>query len=213
MGRPFAIRVTPAGLAGLAEAVISTSVTPIAPSAAPFRASPLVPGMRGWRADHPVMLASKSSTPLRRRLFSVVLPLAGCVAAGLLQVQAADATVDFAREIEPILIKRCSECHGPDKQKGELRLDSRALALKPAKSGKLALVPGKPEESEILKRVLASDPDDVMPPKEPRLTAAEVDSLRRWIAAGAVWPEVDPRAHWAFRVPVRPVPPEVASTT
>ncbi len=155
------------------------------------------------------MLASNRPTLLRRRILSVVLPLAGCVAAGLLQVQAADAAVDFAREIEPILIKRCSECHGPDKQKAELRLDSRALALKPAKSGKLALVPGKPDESELLQRVVSSDPDDVMPPKEPRLTPAEVDSLRRWIASGAVWPEVDPRAHWAFRAPVRSVPPEV----
>jgi mono/diheme cytochrome c family protein len=126
----------------------------------------------------------------------------------LAAVAGADGTVDFAREIEPILIKRCSECHGADKQKAELRLDSRAAALKPAKSGALALVPGQPEKSALLERVISTDPDEVMPPKGARLTPDEVASLRRWIAAGAVWPETDLRAHWAFRPPVRTTPPE-----
>ena len=88
------------------------------------------------------------------------------------------AAVDFVQEIEPILIKRCSECHGPDAQKAKLRLDSRSSSLLPAKSGKLALVPGKAEESEILNRVTASDPDEVMPPKGARLTEAEISALR-----------------------------------
>ncbi|HTI71256.1 MAG TPA: DUF1549 domain-containing protein, partial [Candidatus Limnocylindria bacterium] len=120
--------------------------------------------------------------------------------------------VDFGKEIEPILIKRCSECHGPDKQKADLRLDSRAAALKPAKSGKFALVPGKLEQSELLKRVTAADPDEVMPPKGERLTADQVGSLRRWIAAGAVWPEVDIRKHWAFQPVVRSEPPKLKNS-
>lgn len=120
---------------------------------------------------------------------------------------AAEPVVDFATQIEPILIKRCSECHGPDMQKAGLRLDTRALALTPAKSGTLALVPGKPDASEIMVRVLSEDPDEVMPPKGARLTAEEIASLRAWIAAGAVWPESDPRSHWAFRPPTRPTPP------
>ena len=119
------------------------------------------------------------------------------------------ADVDFGKEIEPILIKRCSECHGPDKQKANLRLDSRAAALKPAKSGKTALVPGSTGDSEILRRVLSTDPDEVMPPKGEKLTSDQIDSLRRWIAAGAVWPETDARKHWAFQQVVRPEPPTI----
>ncbi len=140
---------------------------------------------------------------LRRRLPPVWIGLAA-VSLGL---ATASAATDFAKEIEPVLIKRCSECHGPDKQKADLRLDTRAAAVKAAKSGKVALVPGKADDSELVKRVLSTDPDEVMPPKGPRLTPDEVASLRRWIAEGAVWPEVDPRSHWAFRTPVRPTPP------
>jgi Protein of unknown function (DUF1553)/Protein of unknown function (DUF1549)/Planctomycete cytochrome C len=121
---------------------------------------------------------------------------------------AAPGRVDFAKEIEPILIKRCSECHGPDKQKADLRLDSRAAALKAGKSGKIALVPGNSGGSEILRRVLSTDPDEVMPPKGARLTEAEVASLRHWIDDGAVWNEFDPRKHWSFISPQRPAVPE-----
>jgi hypothetical protein len=120
-----------------------------------------------------------------------------------------EAAVDFAKEVEPILVKRCSECHGADQQKAKLRLDSRAAAQAPAKSGKVALVPGKAAESELLTRVISSDPDEVMPPKGERLSSAEVDILKRWIEEGAVWPETDPLAHWAFRAPVRPPVPAV----
>ena len=131
---------------------------------------------------------------------------------GALLTGSTRAAVDFGQEIEPILIKRCSECHGPDKRKAELRLDSRPAALTAAKSGKLALVPGKPEASEILKRVVSLDPDEVMPPKAPRLTEKEISSLRRWIAEGAVWPESEARKHWAFQKLSHPAPPAVQQT-
>lgn len=147
---------------------------------------------------------------LGRGFVPALIPFAWVLATGVPRALGAEVPVDFVREIEPILIKRCSECHGPDKQKADLRLDTRAWAIKPAKSGKFALVPGKADESELLKRVVATDPDDLMPPKEPRLTPAEVSSLRRWIAEGAVWPELDPLAHWSFRAPVRPTPPDVS---
>jgi len=122
-------------------------------------------------------------------------------------------TVDFARQIEPILVKRCSECHGPDQQKGQLRLDARTEAMKAGKSGKAALVPGQPDASEILARVLSTDPDEVMPAKGPRLTEEEVSLLRRWIANGAEWPELNPRRHWAFTPLARPAVPEVADAS
>jgi mono/diheme cytochrome c family protein len=146
----------------------------------------------------------------------VSFPHVLCVALFLLPsasfiTTAADAAVDFTREIEPILIRRCSECHGPDMQKAGLRLDTRAFALTPAKSGTVVLVPGQPDASALLLRVLSDDPDEVMPPKGPRLTPEEVASLRRWIAAGAVWPEINPLSHWSFQPPQRPTPPQVAN--
>ncbi len=130
-------------------------------------------------------------------------------AVGIATTSLLHAAVDFAKEVEPLLIKRCSECHGPDKQKGALRLDTRAAAMKSGESGKPALLPGKPDDSELIRRVTTSDPDDAMPPKGERLTDAEVAVLRQWIAEGAVWPEFDARRHWAFAPVVRPELPAV----
>lgn len=139
--------------------------------------------------------------------------LAGSLALSALLLPAMTSqAVDFAKDIEPILVKRCSECHGPDKQKGDLRLDSRSAAIKPAKSGKTAVAPGKPEDSELLVRVLTNDPDEVMPPKGNRLTDAEVASLKEWIASGAKWAVVDPTKHWSFVKPVRPPIPQTKNT-
>src|SRR5436190_5300896 len=118
------------------------------------------------------------------------------------------ASVDFKAEIAPILIKRCSECHGPDKQKAKLRLDSRSAAVQAGESGHPAVSPGHPEESEMIKRVTSSDPDELMPPKGARLTEQEVAALRQWIKDGAVWPEM--QQHWAFVKPVRPSLPPVS---
>ena len=137
-----------------------------------------------------------------------VLPvLALAVAVASAPLSGAQGFVDFASQVEPILVKRCSECHGPDQEKGGLRLDARAAALKPGKSGKAALVPGNAGGSEMVARVTSRDPDEQMPPKGERLSEAEVAVLRRWIEEGAPWPEGAALRHWAFRPPVRPMPP------
>ncbi len=120
------------------------------------------------------------------------------------------SAIDFVRDVQPILVKRCSECHGPDKQKSGLRLDRKADALRGGKSGKPVLVPGRSAESEILVRVTSSDPDEVMPSQGARLTADQIGVLKAWIDQGAVWPEEKP--HWAFLKPVRPAPPLVKNT-
>jgi mono/diheme cytochrome c family protein len=146
------------------------------------------------------------ASPRRQNPVARLLPL---LAALTLVPAAALAAPDFAKEIEPLLVKRCSECHGPDKQKADLRLDTRAAALKPAKSGRAALVPGNAEASELLQRITSTDPDEVMPPKGEKLTAAEVATLRQWISAGAVWPEGEALKHWAFQKVTRPEPPPV----
>ena len=122
------------------------------------------------------------------------------------------AAPDFARDIQPLLAKRCLECHGPAKQKGGLRLDHRGDALRGGDNGP-ALKPGHPAESSLLVRVTSSDPDAQMPPKGARLSAGEVDLLRRWIAAGAAWPEAADASrgvssdHWAFQPIRRPAAP------
>jgi mono/diheme cytochrome c family protein len=117
------------------------------------------------------------------------------------------AKVDFARDIQPIFTKRCFECHGPDKQKSDLRLDRKADALKGGKSGKPLFVPGKSTESEIILRVVSQDPDEVMPAKGARLTDDQVALLRAWVDQGGIWP--DEKKHWAFSKPVRPEIPAV----
>lgn len=114
--------------------------------------------------------------------------------------------VDFAREIQPILVKRCSECHGPDKQKNNLRLDRKADALRGGKSGQPAIVAGSSAGSELFKRVTTQDPDDLMPPKGDPLRAEQIGLLKAWIDQGAVWPEE--KQHWAFIKPVRPAVPD-----
>lgn len=121
----------------------------------------------------------------------------------------AGGKVDFTRDIRPILSDNCFACHGPDtnKLKADLRLDLKAEAFRKLDSGEFAIVPGKPEQSRLFKLVsLPLDDDDHMPPKKTgkKLTAAQIDLLRRWIAEGAKWAE-----HWSYVAPQRPAAPEV----
>ena len=92
----------------------------------------------------------------------------------------------FQNEVWPLLERSCLRCHGEEKQKAGLRLDSREAALKGGESGP-ALVPGKPEESLLLKLVRHAEADRKMPPKE-KLPDSEIASLEHWIAGGAPWP-------------------------
>ena len=100
--------------------------------------------------------------------------------------QAADA-VDFTRDVMPILKRTCVECHGPDKVKARLRMDSIEGLQKGGKSGPL-VKPGDPENSLMMRRLLGLDGDDQMPLDKDPLTEKQIDTLRRWIAAGAVYP-------------------------
>lgn len=103
----------------------------------------------------------------------------------------ADDGVDFVREIEPILREACVQCHGPEKQKGKLRLDTREALLKGGEDG-LSVEPGNPDKSDLFRRItLPEDDDDVMPPKgkTAHLSAAQIDRVKRWIASGAKWPD------------------------
>lgn len=115
-----------------------------------------------------------------------------------------ERVVDYAREIQPLLARRCYACHGPDKAEGGLRLSDRAIAIGELDSGEHGIVPGKPEASELIARVSADDEFTRMPPEGKPLTAAEIDLLQRWIAQGAKYQE-----HWAFIPPKLPEVPKV----
>ena len=108
--------------------------------------------------------------------------------------------IEFNRDIRPIFSDTCFHCHGPDKhtRKGDLRLDLRDEALKPAKSGEIPIVPGQPDKSEVLRRILTDDKDDLMPPPKAHkvLTSAQKELFRKWIAQGAEY-----QVHWAFVPP------------
>jgi hypothetical protein len=121
---------------------------------------------------------------------------------------AAQAEVGFNRDIRPIMSDTCFKCHGPDKNARVmgLRLDIREEALKPAVDGKIPIVPGKPEESEIIKRIFADDPARRMPPEfaHKTLTQAQKETIRQWVAEGAKY-----EGHWSFQAIKRPPVPEV----
>ena len=136
--------------------------------------------------------------------------IAGWLLVGL-SVQTATAqgpTIDYARQIRPLLSDRCFKCHGPDDQerKAGLRLDVRDTALAKLESGQQAIVPSKSGESELMKRLESTDADLKMPPPDSgkTLSPAEIQLIKTWIDQGAPWKD-----HWSFVKPTKPMPPEV----
>jgi hypothetical protein len=138
---------------------------------------------------------------MRRKVLVAVVALFS--AARLPAADPAPKPVDYSREVQPILTTHCYACHGPDegKRKAKLRLDQRDAALKKA------VKPGDPAHSPLIERIVSDDPDELMPPpssKKDRLTAAQIDVLRRWIDQGAKFD-----LHWSYVKPTRPVFPAV----
>ena len=143
----------------------------------------------------------------RRSVFARLIAGVAFAVVGLARAAGAEPPkLDFNRDVRPILSENCFACHGADKHKGNLRLDLRAVATKPAKSGDMAIVPGKSDQSELVRRITSEDEDEHMPPEEShkKLTAGQIEILRRWIAEGAVYAQ-----HWAFAPPVWPALPAV----
>jgi hypothetical protein len=124
--------------------------------------------------------------------------------------EVAAESVEFNRDIRPILTHHCTACHGGVKQAGGVSFIFRESALAAAESGLPPIVPGNPAKSEILRRIRSSDPDEVMPqPKHgPPLSAAEASLIERWIAEGAKW-----QKHWSHEAPVEPVSPKISDET
>jgi len=129
----------------------------------------------------------------------------------------------FERNVRPLLLDKCTACHGPEQQEGELRLDSRSAILQGGDRGP-AIVPGNADESLLLQAVRHQEEDLEMPPESEPLSTEEIAALARWVNEGAVWPEGSStiggdtptdrleelrESHWSFRPMQRPTPPEI----
>lgn len=164
------------------------------------------------------------SMTIRRALVRKILFL-GCLIAtawnfsAMLAAQSIDASF-FEKEIRPVLIAKCQNCHGPKKQESGLRVDSRQALLKGGDTGP-AIVAGKPGEGTFLK-ALSHETDLKMPPSG-KLAPAVLTAFARWVEQGAIWPQEaasatsprsaiimpSDRAHWAFQ-PLKKIPPPSA---
>ncbi|MDA1233550.1 MAG: DUF1553 domain-containing protein [Acidobacteria bacterium] len=136
--------------------------------------------------------------------------IGGLVMAAALAGAAPD-TVDFDRDVRPILSERCFTCHGPDEgtRLTALRFDTEQGAFGALSSGGFAIVKGSAEQSKLIERITSTDPVSRMPPAYKgmaKLPEAEIAVLRRWIDEGARWSK-----HWSFEAPRRPEAPEVAN--
>jgi hypothetical protein len=140
------------------------------------------------------------------------VPVLLCVALawtvpGLDAAETLPPTIDFNRDIRPILSDTCFQCHGPDKakRKADLRLDTEEGVFAD-RGNHAALVPGEPAKSELFRRVTTEEETERMPPPRSgrRLTPRQIELLRRWIEQGAKW-----QKHWAFLTPERPALPRV----
>lgn len=157
---------------------------------------------------------SRTAGTLLRSLWPVVaVPLAVLLAGPLAVLPAAASgasetvDVDFVRDIRPIFEEHCYECHGPDKREGGLRLTNRRDAFVPGDLGLPAIEPSSPELSPLYELITSDDPDERMPQEADPLSPAQIETIRRWIDTGAVWPEEEAAPHWAYQRPVRPPVP------
>src|SRR5262245_34022735 len=117
-------------------------------------------------------------------------------------------TVEFNRDVRPILSDKCFQCHGPGTQLASLRLDSEEGAKRALTGGRFAIVPGDPARSQLVTRITATNPVVRMPRAQngaaagDPLSERQVALLTRWIEQGATW-----QKHWSFIPPQRPEPP------
>ncbi|QEG02291.1 Planctomycete cytochrome C [Stieleria maiorica] len=154
------------------------------------------------------MSAIRKEVLQRSCLAVIALSASLCLA---LQVTSADvAAIDFQRDIEPIFQNHCIDCHGPDEQANQFRLDRLANLLSGGNSGEPAVVPGNADASYLLRLIKHEEPDREMPP-DGQLSSDEIELIRRWIADGARTPpsygpakETIQLDHWSFRPLRRP---------
>ena len=133
----------------------------------------------------------RTQTFPKKQLLAVALLVAALVTLpSLLKTR----QIDFNTQVKPILNKKCISCHGGVKQKSGFSLMTREDALTPTESGSPAIVPGKPGESELIRRITSHDPEERMPYHEEPLSSEEIAVLKQWIKEGAEW-----GLHWAYK--------------
>ncbi|MEO6183145.1 MAG: PSD1 and planctomycete cytochrome C domain-containing protein [Verrucomicrobiota bacterium] len=154
--------------------------------------------------------------PLVTHRFPLISGLLILVAAALTFTPPLFASPDFVSDVRPILERSCFGCHGPDKQKSGYRLDVRDIAIKGGDSGEVAIAPHAAKKSPLIRYVSGEDEKMLMPPKKsnkPRLSAAEVETLRAWIDAGPSWPDEfagpkgEGKPHWSLTPLLKPKVP------
>ena len=147
----------------------------------------------------------------------------GCVAVAAMLLAspalAADAPLDYERDVAPIFEANCLDCHAADYSESGFRLDGRAYLLRGGDSGLPAIVPGSPEKSYLMEVINHVDPDMAMPPDSDKIAAADIATIERWIREGAVWPgQMDAvieleSDHWAFQPVERPDVPNASDAS
>jgi mono/diheme cytochrome c family protein len=147
-----------------------------------------------------------------RMLRIMLVLIVGAATGQLTAALASPPTVDFQRQVRPILSDACYDCHGPDAKtrKAHLRLDVPDGGVFEDRAGGPVVAPGKPDDSELVRRITATDAGEKMPPPghNRQLAATEIEVLSRWIAEGAKW-----QTHWSLVAPRRtPLPPVRASS-
>ena len=157
--------------------------------------------------DYTVAPMTTSKSKLTKWLLALIPAGLFCFSSS--SVDAASLSkIEYNRDIRPILSQNCFACHGADSaaRKAGLRLDRYEDAVAPRKDSATAIIPGKPNESEVMRRILTSDEDDLMPPPDSHktLTTEQKNLLKRWIADGAKY-----QAHWSLLPPERVEPPKV----
>jgi hypothetical protein len=147
---------------------------------------------------------------MRKLLKHSLLGVLACCTASI--TTAAEPTLDFIRDIQPIFKESCLECHDAKKHKADFRLDNRLDALRGGEGG-ASIVPGHAKDSLLMKRIRGEGEDDRMPVKKPPLTDAQIAKVGKWIDQGAAWPEAadgsvaKKEVHWSYTKPVKsPLP-------
>ena len=140
---------------------------------------------------------SRMKSIFNRRIFFIITALAGSII--IFTFSTDHQEIDFNTQVKPIFNNKCISCHGGVKRKAGFSLLFESEALANTESGKPAIIPGKPDQSELIRRITLNDPEERMPYKHEPLSSKEIDILRKWIKQGATWGE-----HWAY-IPVKKV--------
>src|SRR5207247_3575380 len=166
-----------------------------------------VPSQTGVRIQNQTQFPMEAASHGRYNRMHNTTPMRAFALTLTLLSPALYGAVEFNRDVRPILADKCYNCHAADaaSKKIQLRLDKEAAA-KADLGGRRAVVEGDPDSSQMIRRITSENKAQRMPPVYSglKLTAAEIETLRQWVAQGAKW-----QKHWSFIPPVRPPLPAV----